>query len=31
MLKQDPDSVSRKFYKHFSEDVTELSQYVMIF
>ncbi|KAI4539923.1 hypothetical protein MG293_010318 [Ovis ammon polii] len=26
MLKQDPDSVSRKFYKHFSEDVTELSQ-----
>lgn len=31
MLKEDPDSVSRKFYKHFSEDVTELSQYVMIF
>ncbi|MXQ93613.1 hypothetical protein E5288_WYG022283 [Bos mutus] len=31
MLKEDPDSMSRKFYKHFSEDVTELSQYVMIF
>ncbi|ELR55056.1 HEAT repeat-containing protein 7A, partial [Bos mutus] len=30
MLKEDPDSMSRKFYKHFSEDVTELSQYVMI-
>uniref|UniRef100_A0A8C6DN60 Maestro heat-like repeat family member 5 n=1 Tax=Moschus moschiferus TaxID=68415 RepID=A0A8C6DN60_MOSMO len=31
MLKQDPDSVSRKFYKRYSEDVTELFQYVMIF
>ena len=29
-LRQDPDSVSRKFYEHFSEDVTELSRCVMI-
>ncbi|CAM9540339.1 unnamed protein product [Rangifer tarandus platyrhynchus] len=25
-LRQDPGSVSRKFYKHFSEDIAELSQ-----
>ncbi|KAF4016939.1 hypothetical protein G4228_008512, partial [Cervus hanglu yarkandensis] len=29
-LRQDPDSVSRRFYERFSKDVTELSQYVMI-
>ncbi|KAB1257951.1 Maestro heat-like repeat family member 5 [Camelus dromedarius] len=28
LLKQDPDSESRKFYKIFFEDVVELSQYV---
>ncbi|XP_043736017.1 maestro heat-like repeat family member 5 isoform X2 [Cervus elaphus] len=30
-LRQDPDSMSRRFCKHFSKDVAELSQYVMIF
>lgn len=28
ILKQDPDSMSRRFYSSFLEDIWELSQYV---
>ncbi|XP_020944449.1 maestro heat-like repeat family member 5 isoform X3 [Sus scrofa] len=30
MVKQDPDSTSRKFYKSFVEDMVELSQFVLL-